>query len=623
LHCWEQEMLGKRSPQGDLFTADAQYLKFVGEDSFYGFLAREGGRLFRDEDFAALYCEDNGRTSVPPSLLAIALLLQTYDRVSDEEAKARADFDLRWKVALGIEIDRRPFAKSTLQLFRAQLVIHEGARAIFVRSLEYAKGLGYLKGRKMRAALDTTHILGRGAQEDTYNLMAEGIRILSRELARAEAGEWEAWLGAHDLSRYAEPSIKGATEVDWESAASREEFLSGLIGDGQRLLETARQMRSQLEADSEADRRIAEAGALLTQLLWQDVEPAECAYKIKQGTAKDRIPSAHDPEMRHGHKSHGKTFTGHKAGIAVDPESQLITAVGVTAGNASDGEGAAQLVQQSEANTGLEVEQVIGDTAYGSMAVREELGECASGASERREVIAPTVKPGSHRIIDGERQQVITKAEFEIDTENDVVRCPMGEETRAWRWVWVKPDAHKSKVRVKRFTFAKEVCRGCTRSGECVRDKRRRGRFITLHPQEAQLQAARAFEQTDYFRQQYRRRVVVEHRIARLVRLGMRQARYFGRAKTLLQLLLAATVANLTLLAGKLADRKRRGGGADPAAVFSALRAATSTLIMALSGLLGRGLGRVRSISHRWENPRRPLPPTIAPLISGGSRPGF
>jgi hypothetical protein len=40
LHCWEQEMLGKRSPQGDLFPADTQYLKFVGEDSFYGFLAR-------------------------------------------------------------------------------------------------------------------------------------------------------------------------------------------------------------------------------------------------------------------------------------------------------------------------------------------------------------------------------------------------------------------------------------------------------------------------------------------------------------------------------------------------------------------------------------------------------
>jgi len=41
LHWWEQEMLGKRSPQGDLFTADIQYLKFVGEDSFW--LSRPGG----------------------------------------------------------------------------------------------------------------------------------------------------------------------------------------------------------------------------------------------------------------------------------------------------------------------------------------------------------------------------------------------------------------------------------------------------------------------------------------------------------------------------------------------------------------------------------------------------
>jgi len=34
--------------------------------------------------------------------------------------------------------------------------------------------------------------------------------------------------------------------------------------------------------------------------------------------------------------------------------------------------------------------------------------------------------------------------------------------------------------------------------------------------------------------------------------LGMRQARYVGRTKTLFQLLLAATVANLTLVATRL-----------------------------------------------------------------------
>ena len=105
---------------------------------------------------------------MPPSLLATTLLLQTHDKVSDEEAKERADFDVRWKVALGIAVEDKPFAKSTLQLFRAHLILHEKVRAVFQRSLRFARQTGYLKGHRMKAALDTSYILGRGAVKDTY-----------------------------------------------------------------------------------------------------------------------------------------------------------------------------------------------------------------------------------------------------------------------------------------------------------------------------------------------------------------------------------------------------------------------------------------------------------------------
>src|SRR5215212_7226161 len=159
-------MLGKRGPQRGLFEADTAYGAFVGRDSFYGWLASQRGELFRDEEFAGLYVLDNGRPSVPPSLLATALVLQTYDGVSDDEAKQRADYDLRWKVALGVELDARPFAKSTLQEFRAQLIVHEQAAAIFRASLELAKRRGKFRTpggqRKLTVALDTTNILGRG-----------------------------------------------------------------------------------------------------------------------------------------------------------------------------------------------------------------------------------------------------------------------------------------------------------------------------------------------------------------------------------------------------------------------------------------------------------------------------
>ncbi len=529
-------MLGKRDPQTDLFTADTQYLQFVGEDTFYGFLARHGRELFRDEDFAKLYCLDNGRTSVPPSRLCLALLLQTHDRVSDEEAKRRADLDLGWKVALGVSLDVRPFAKSTFQLFRGQLVIHKEAMKIFRRSLEYAKQLGYLRGRKLRVALDTSHVFGRGAVEDTYNLIAEGIRLLTRALAKAEGQEWGAWLEVHALARYGESSIKGTETIDWEDASSREAFLTGLVKEGEQVLALTREVRAELAAGSEADRSVAEAAELLTKLLWQDVEPTERGYRMAQGTAKDRIPSAHDPEQRHGHKSHGKSFTGHKAAVAVEVESQLITAVEVVAGNASDGESAQELVEASEENTGGVVEQVLGDTAYGSMEVREHLGE--------REVVAPTVPAGG--------RPGFTKADFHIDVEVALVRCPAGQETRVWQWVWVQGSGGE-KVRTKRFVFPKEACRACPHHDACVTGKRRPGRQITLHPQEAKLQAARAFERTAYFREQYRQRVVVEHRLARLMALGLRQARYLGRAKVLFQAAMAATVANLTLVMGRLA----------------------------------------------------------------------
>ena len=67
---------------------------------------------------------------------------------------------------------------------------------------------------------------------------------------------------------------------------------------------------------------------------------------------------------------------------------------------------------------------------------------------------------------------------------------------------------------------------------------------MQLHPQEALLQQARALQRSEAFGEYRQRRVVVEHRLARLVQLGIRQSRYFGRAKTKFQLYLAATVAN-------------------------------------------------------------------------------
>ena len=337
-------MLGKRSDQKGLWEADRLYLDYVGQDTFYGLLASLRGQLFSDDDFAEIYCPDNGRDSVAPSLLATALLLQAHDKVSDAEAKARADFDIRWKVALGIEIEDRPFAKSTFQVFRSQLILHDKVREVFERSLQLARDAGYLKRRSMRVALDTTYILGRGAVKDTYNLLADGIVKLMRALAAVDDVPVRQWAEAHGYARYVGSSVKGAAAIDWSSQRERRKLLSGIVADADWLLELARQAQAILDADSAQRRDIVEAAELLGQLLLQDVERSDDGkddgIDLKEGVSKDRMMSVHDPEMRHGRKSSSKRFDGHKEAIVVDTDTQLITAVDVLPGNAPDNLGA-------------------------------------------------------------------------------------------------------------------------------------------------------------------------------------------------------------------------------------------------------------------------------------------
>ena len=71
-------MLGRQSPQGELFRSDNLYADYVGRDSFYGFLREYRQELFRDEDFSGLYRDGWGRPGVPPSQLCLALLLQAH-----------------------------------------------------------------------------------------------------------------------------------------------------------------------------------------------------------------------------------------------------------------------------------------------------------------------------------------------------------------------------------------------------------------------------------------------------------------------------------------------------------------------------------------------------------------
>ncbi len=259
---------------------------------------------------------------------------------------------------------------------------------------------------------------------------------------------------------------------------------------------------------------------------------------LKQGVSKDRMVSVHDPEMRHCHKSKLRRFDGHKAAVAVDTDSQLITAVDVLPGNAADNLGALELVEQSEASTEAPVSEAMGDTAYGDGGTRQAFVDAG------RKLVA--------RVPGRPNRKHFPKEDFAIDLVAGSCTCPAGQITRVIVPAGKRTDGTGTPHRLCAFRFEAAVCWACPLRSQCIAAKGSKGRRVLIHPQEALLQEARALQQSADYDQYRHRRVVAEHRLARLEQLGVRQARYFGRVKTKFQLYLAATVANLTLLASQI-----------------------------------------------------------------------
>src|SRR5215469_5319398 len=439
----------------------------------------------------------------------------------------------------------RPFAKSTLQMFRAQLLVHGKEKELFEGSLEAARRASVLRrDGQVRIALDTTRILGRGAVKDTYNLLADGIVRVMRVLARQSRQPLEEWARSKDLAHYLGSSVKGEAGIDWEDAAARQALLSQLVEDADRVLDMARGVRGGCAPGSQDEEQLVKASEVLGQVLAQDVErKPEGEVEIRQGTSAERVCSVHDPEMRHGRKSKTTRFDGHKLGVGVDVESQVITAVDVVAWSAKDDEDSLELAQQSQQATGLEVEAALGDCAYGSGPNRERFEEAGIP------LLAKVAKRAS--------QTGFAKEEFEIDLERMTCRCPAGQVTSNVRRAGYDRDKAGRRTRPRRaFQFAAAVCAACPLRQQCYSPGTPKGRQLEVTGHEARIQAARTWQKGPDFEQFRTERQVVEHRIARLVQLGARQARYVGRAKTLFQVRMAATVANLTLVAG-LPSRRR------------------------------------------------------------------
>ena len=322
----DARMVGHQSPQMELadavlWTGKVKPKPLIEEASFHARFAKVRPTILRDEDFEHWFDSEAGRRSIPPSVVAGAFLLALREGCSDREAEQRMRYDLRWKWSLGLGLNDHGCDHSSLCVFRARLLAHQEEGKLFQGIVAKAVEAGLLPKRAVQA-MDSSPMLGGAAVQDTYKL----LRTALHKLVKGHKKELPAELMPR-LKRYLQT---GKPEIDWADREARRQELQELVKDAELALR---------ELTVETDKPAASAArALLEQVAHQDVEPdGKGGVKIREGVAKDRVISTVDPEMRHGHKSSAGRWDGYKKHVSVESQSELITAVEVSAANVNDG----------------------------------------------------------------------------------------------------------------------------------------------------------------------------------------------------------------------------------------------------------------------------------------------
>ena len=328
---------------------------------------------------------------------------------------------------------------------------------------------------------------------------------------------------------------------------------------------------------------------LLASVVGQDlVVGVLWVFRIARRVAKDRVISTVDPDARHGHKTSARGFDGYKGHVSVDPDSELIVATAVTAGNAGDATAAGELLaddlgeqyqdqeqeQQPKESTdagqpqaeqadsepqaqpskatadepaadpeptadpaddpepgdgehepGEQPLSVYGDAAYGSGEFVNTLDQAGAEVNCK---VQPPVAPGGR----------FSKDAFQINLKAGTVTCPAGNT------VALKPAGDGQ------LAHFGNACAGCPLAERCTTSKQ--GRTVQIGPYEQQLAQARERQRDPAWKADYKAtRPKVERKISHLMRRrhGGRRARVRGKPKVSADFALLAAAVNLARLA--------------------------------------------------------------------------
>lgn len=509
-------MMGKR--QNDFTFADIGFGNRIPRNSFWHKLRQWALENLDEAEFEGLFAQ-TGRPSVSPIYTFLALLIQLEKGYSDRELEEETRFDDRVKYAITAMRGFEGIDAVTLHDHRKRFIGSDIGRKLLVKTIENARDAGFFS-EENHNVVDSFMVFGAAARQDTYTLLFQGIKMALNFAAFYEIKE----KAVHVLRRDDYETTLKKPKLNWDDEGEKNRVLEELVTDALALSEFFRKELPEAED-------IAEICTLLERIAQQDVDMDEDGQvKMSDGTAKDRIISTHDPEMRHGRKSKVQKSDGYKCSIITGgAKAQIVVGVDVAPANVPDSSALGTLIEQAESNRSP-LDSLFGDSAYSK---DQEFLE-----SLKNKGIDVYAKLGK---ITG-RKGFYSKDDFSIDTSAGIVTCPAGQQQAL--------DLEKLHDREKGVvSFTPEQCKRCQQKEKCTASKK--GRTISIHPYEDKLQKEREYQKTEEFKKNYAQRAHGERTISHMARGGGRKARYLGKTKVLFQQTLVAIKTNIKAVMGK------------------------------------------------------------------------
>jgi len=516
----------------------------------YVLLRNRLGPVFDDAGFADLYPR-RGQPGYTPWRLALVTLLQFRESLSDRQAAEAVRARIDWKYLLSLELADAGFDHTVLCEFRGRLLGGEAAERLLARVLDTARDAGLLKARG-RQRTDSTHVLAAVRDLNRIELLAETLRAALNAIA-VIAPDWLRTLAPPEWHARYDRRIEDMRLP--ETGPKREAYVAQVGADGYHLLKA-------LEgANAPLDGAALPAVAVLRRVWARHFERDEAGpdngeiggdgvrLRPVQGRGPgDRIESPYDTDARFRSKA-GMSWTGymvHLTETCDEDAPRLVVHTDTTPANVHEAMRTAR-IHKALAGKGLAPSEHLVDSAYVSaddlISAHEQYGI---------DLVGPARPDQSWQ---SRAEAAFSAADFTVDWDRRVARCPEGQESTGWFESAQRPG-RRSSIRAR---FRAADCRACASRTRCTRARLGlHGRVLALLPKREYeaLAAARARASTAEGRRLYAQRQGVESTLSQGVRaFGLRRTRYCGLAKTRLQHVATAAALNLDRVAAWFAGR--------------------------------------------------------------------